>query len=112
MSRSSRGSVDDDGEPIELAESTRHRLLSVRRRRIAFAVLADWSPPVSLRDLAAEVAAREGDPAVADDDATERVAVTLHHAHLPQMAEAGVVDYDRGMRSVETCRLPPTDPTD
>lgn len=95
MNRSKRAH-DGPTEAAELTEDDRHRLLAAERRRIALDVLAERTVPVDLETLAAAVAAREtDDPDEPTGDAVERVAVTLHHAHLPRMADYGVIDYDR-----------------
>lgn len=70
-------------------------LLTDARRRRAVDVLADRDARIRLRDLAAAVAARERE---IDPDggsaATDEIAVSLHHRHLPKLDRAGVVDYD------------------
>lgn len=85
-----RVSGDSDGceGRGELSESDRHRLLADRRRRVLLDVLADRDGPVELTDLAATVAARE------DGTDDERVAIDLHHHHLPLLDDLGVVVYD------------------
>lgn len=40
------------------------------------------------------MADREDNDCVATEESVERVAVSLHHNHLPKLAEFGVVDYD------------------
>lgn len=93
------------GETTDLSEGERHRLLRAERRRVTLEVLTDWSAPVDVEDLAAAVAEREADGA--DESTVRRVTVSLHHLHLPKMAEAGVVDYDPGAARVESCPSPP-----
>jgi hypothetical protein len=83
-----------------LTEDEYHGLLSAERRREALEVLSESTPPAELEDLAAAVAARETDERATDEAAVERVAVALHHAHLPMMDALGVVDYDPGSRRV------------
>jgi hypothetical protein len=61
--------------------------LVAKRRRNALYVLYRHAGPISLADLADEVASLEGDP-------TERVATSLHHTHLPKLVEAEVAHYD------------------
>jgi hypothetical protein len=61
-------------------------LVSERRRNALYA-LYRHAGPISLADLADEVASFEGEP-------TERVAASLHHTHLPKLVEVGVADYD------------------
>jgi len=93
MSHSPNDVQTDDVSP-ELRLSDAYRLLSVYRRRLALEALESRDVPVPLEDLAAEIARRE---AALDDlspETSERVAVDLHHCHLPMLADAGVVDYD------------------
>jgi len=62
-------------------------LLAPERRRNALHVLYRRSEPMTMTDLAEEVAALEDAP-------TERVAAGLHHVHIPKLAEEGVAEYD------------------
>lgn len=76
-----------------LTETERHTLLRDERRRLVLDVLADRPATASLSEVAATVAARE-DGCDADDEASvRRVAVALHHTHLPKMEELGVLSY-------------------
>lgn len=84
----------------ELSESDRHRLLAAERRRLALDVLADRTAPVDLEDLATAISAREADAPPRPTYTDDRVAITLHHQHLPMLDEAGVVDYDPASRRV------------
>lgn len=62
-------------------------VLVAERRRNALYVLYRHVGPVTLADLADEVASLEG-------EAVERVATSLHHVHLPKLVEVGIVEYD------------------
>ena len=84
-----------------LSESEWHRILSVERRRFLLDVLDDRPTPVGFDELAESVAAREAGTARID---VERVAITLHHNHLPRLAKLGVVEYDHEARLVESVR--------
>ncbi|WP_254767007.1 DUF7344 domain-containing protein [Salinilacihabitans rarus] len=59
-------------------------------------VLAGAESTLSVDELARRLAARAGPPA---GDA-DRLAVELHHAHLPAMAAAGLLDYDAAAGAV------------
>lgn len=83
-----------------LPESERHRVLASERRRLILDVLAERSTPVDLADLAAAVATRESDGETDGD--VDRVALTLHHVHLPKMAAHGVVGYDPDAGRIES----------
>ena len=82
------------------AESERHRILSSERRRTVLEVLADRTSPLALEDLAAAVAAREADEARCGSG-TGRVAITLHHQHLPMLTDAGVLEYEPSTKRIE-----------
>lgn len=68
------------------------------RRRLTLEVLANRVGPIGLEELAAAVADRAGFDGSA---AVERVALELHHDHLPRLADRGVLDYDPDRRRVE-----------
>lgn len=69
-------------------------VLGARRRRTVLYVLSRRSGPVALADLVDELVALE-------EAYRERVAVSLHHEHLPKLADAALVDYDRTAQTVE-----------
>lgn len=91
-STGSRGTKLANSE--HLADGDRYELLASARRRTTLDVLAGRSAPVDLAELARTVAARETGVDATDADAVERVAVSLHHNHLPKMDDWDVVDYD------------------
>lgn len=82
-----------------LSESARHWALSDERRRILLEELSARQEPVELDDLASAIAraetAREPGP-----EARRRLSISLHHVHLPKLAEFGVVTYDPHTRRV------------
>lgn len=84
-----------------LSETDRHRVLAADRRRLALTVLAERSLSIDLSELAAEIAAREPGIDATDTEAIERVAITLHHNHLPTLEEKGVVHYDLRSQRIE-----------
>lgn len=93
MSQTITEFTDDVPRIADLTETERHTLLRDERRRLALDALAEQPATVDLTAVAAEVAARENGCDVADDDDVERVAVALHHTHLPKMDELGVLTY-------------------
>lgn len=97
MSHPTNQIANDSGGNVEVTEDERHRLLAASRRRAILDVLDEQSSS-GLGELAAAVAAREG----VDD--VERVAVSLHHTHLPLMADLGVLSYDPDHKRVTAHR--------
>lgn len=78
------------------------RLLADRTRRILFSLLGGNDEQVHLNDLAERIAAWKGDKPVAEVTADEREStkIELHHKHLPKLADAGVLDYDRETKTL------------
>ncbi|MDG5821499.1 hypothetical protein [Natronococcus sp. A-GB7] len=66
------------------------------RRRVALAILDERTELLGIDELAVAVAKREAenDAEVDEGVSVERIAITLHHTHLPRMADADVIDYD------------------
>jgi DNA-binding transcriptional ArsR family regulator len=62
-------------------------LLANQRRREALYVLYRREGPITVAELADEVA-------TVVEAAPERVATSLYHVHLPKLADADIVDYD------------------
>lgn len=87
----------------QLTESETYRLLAVKRRRLALEILIRSSAPVELEALAAAVTERETDREIGDETAVEDAAITLHHLHLPMMADLDVIDYDPEASQIESC---------
>ncbi|WP_433631150.1 DUF7344 domain-containing protein [Halomicrococcus sp. NG-SE-24] len=87
----------------QLTDSEYFQLLSADRRRETLDVLAERTAPIELDALAAAVAAREKDVDTVTEEKVNQVSLTLHHVHLPKMADFGVVDYDSDACRVESC---------
>lgn len=83
----------DDSEPDDDRDSIAPVLADDRRRTIVAIVYAENSP-VTRAELAHELASLEaaGEPAASR---VETVTLQLHHRHLPKLAEAGLLEYDR-----------------
>ena len=104
MSQTSSDRTNGRSETEPLAESVRHRLLSCERRRILLDVLEESQTPIGLGSISAAVEERERNADPIDPEKDDRVAIALHHVHLPMLAEAGVVDYDATSNRVESFR--------
>ena len=87
------------GTDSELSTSTAFELASSARRRVVAAVLSDRAEPLPFDELVAEIARSEG---VSPADEADAIRLELHHCHLPKLADAGLVRYDR-----DTNRLTP-----
>lgn len=66
--------------------------LADERRRTVLSVLEDRDAPVGTEDLARAVAARDGP---ADPETVADLRVSLSHVHLPKLADADLIGYDR-----------------
>lgn len=77
-------------------------LLAKQRRRIALSCLTDHSRAIALADLAEDVAARENEESITEIPKEEisRICTLLYHNHVPKLAAAGAVEYDRDRNSV------------
>lgn len=75
--------------------STVYSLLSNRCRRRAIEALSNRGPPIALADLANAVATRESDTDAdgVSEKTVDEIAALLHHAHLPKLADANVIEY-------------------
>ena len=78
----------------DLTESERHRILAAERRRLTLTILSEQMTSVEFLELATEIVTREAGINATDEETIEKVAMTLHHTHLPVLDEKGVVDYD------------------
>ena len=104
MSQSPNDVADDGRIAADLSRDERFELLAAERRRLALEVLSDRDAPLELDDLATAVAARQSDDDAPEDDVIERTTVSLHHVHLPRLADADVVDYDIAARRVDNAK--------
>lgn len=78
-------------------------MLSNQRRRHVIHHLKRTGESASLRDLSRQVGAWENgvDPDELTYKQRKRVYTSLHQSHLPKLADAGVVDYNRDRGTVE-----------
>lgn len=105
MSNASNNFPEDSSNTHTLTASEYHSLLAVDRRRIAIGILEGTSRTVELEELAAEIAEYEFEEESPSDSTTERVAITLHHCHLPRLHDAGLIHYDHDENTIDPTRL-------
>lgn len=88
------GSDADEDEAVAPRKSNDPALAADRRREILDTIAAE-SGPITRETLARNVATRDadGDPS---ESRIENVLVQLHHCQLPKLADAGLIEYDRG----------------
>ena len=83
--------------------NTRYKLMADARRRAIVSVLDADGPPVSLADLARQVAAHETEGTMdgeCESPPLQRVHLSLYHVHVPKLADAGVVSFDTDYNTV------------
>lgn len=85
----------------DLSESERYRLLADKRRRLVLDALVDVGTPSTLTEVATEVAARERAGTERPDSDQSDVRITLHHVHLPLLADLGILNYNAEEHRVE-----------
>lgn len=70
-------------------------LLGDRRRRKVLECLVDNTQAIALADLAEDIADLEHEEARTEisRETVQRVATSLYHVHIPQLVDAGVVEY-------------------
>lgn len=88
------GSGADEDEAVASRPSNVPALADDRRREILAAIAAE-SGPITREALARKVATRDAD-GEPSESRIESVLIRLHHCQLPKLAEAGLVEYDRG----------------
>ncbi|WP_435181432.1 DUF7344 domain-containing protein [Halorussus sp. AFM4] len=84
-------------------------LLSKERRRYALYYLEKEEGPVSVEEVAKQVAEWEtnGATGTIPADKYERIEVELHHNALPKAAEIEFIEYDPAAEVVEATGTPP-----
>lgn len=81
-------------------------LLEDPHRRAALTCLAGRRAPVGLHALARQLLETLGSPSAEGSPVDiERMAIALHHNHLPRLADGGLVEYDVDRRTVRVPRV-------
>lgn len=90
-----------DGERIE-SDSLFNALANQRRRYILSILCDHHHQPIALPDLAEEVATREKDTKITEipPEQVKTVYMTLYHAHIPMLEDAGIVKYNQDRDTV------------
>lgn len=87
------------------------RVLADRRRRLVVTSLLVSVGGVPIDDLVEDVMVHTDVPADDSADARTRIATELYHVHLPKLADAGFVEWDREREFVTpTAYLPALEP--
>ncbi|WP_255197192.1 DUF7344 domain-containing protein [Halorarius litoreus] len=79
-------------------------ILSNARRRHVVELLVEHDGEMTFRELTDAVAKRESEGPVGYD-ARKRVYVSLRQSHLPRLADADVIEYDRDRGAIEATTL-------
>lgn len=89
-------------------------LMQHPRRALLLECLLEHDEPVSLPDLADEVAIREHDRDLTGIEAevVRDIYLSLYHTHVPKLAEVGLVEYDQSADLVTAATNVDIDPTD
>lgn len=95
----------DDVEEAPPPDSLFGILSDVHRRRVLWFLLE--RSDTTVEELADVLAGwRAADEAFVDADDRRELLVSLHHVHLPRLADAGLVTYDADAGSVRLSSLP------
>lgn len=87
---------------VNPSEDALYGVLSARRRREALYHLNDAGNEIGIADLAERMTLRETGPDDESGAAADpwRVHVSLYHVHVPKLAAANAVEFDRAKRTV------------
>lgn len=87
---------------INIDESGHHEALAHTWRRDALSILSETNSPMSLADLAREIAKREQErPGVTqDEELPEQIYISLYHAHIPKLEDIGLIEFNVDDRTV------------
>lgn len=74
-----------------------YEILTEQRRRHAIECLLEHDTPLTLPDLADEIAVKENGTPISEVPAEEvkDVYLSLYHTHVPKLADANVIRYDQ-----------------
>lgn len=93
----------DTAEEADMSPDLVFEILSNTRRRMVLYHLFQHGGPVTVQELAGEIAALENDVSV--DELTrqqrKRVYVSLYQTHLPKLEDTGIIQYDDDREEVQ-----------
>jgi hypothetical protein len=81
-------------ERSELSIEERFTLLADPHRRVVIGRLDEVPGGLTIESLADHVTSELADGTLGTDDRRRRVLLSLHHNHLPRLADHGVLQYD------------------
>nr|WP_253513709.1 hypothetical protein [Halorussus vallis]USZ75127.1 hypothetical protein NGM07_17040 [Halorussus vallis] len=84
--------------------NTLFEVLSHERRRYALYCLETYATPMTLADLADEVARLEHDAETLSEvpaESVKRVYLDLYHSHIPKMEDASLLEYTQEYDAVQ-----------
>ena len=99
--------VVDESETIvvdmEVAQDEVYRTSVSERRRHVLTAVRRESTPIDAGDLARQVTIQEAcdNSRMVTEESIREVHVSLHHHHLPKLADLGVIEYDPEAKIVE-----------
>jgi DNA-binding transcriptional ArsR family regulator len=97
----------EGSEPIvidaETALDEMFRALANERRRRVLCVLYQESTPIDVKSLAREVTVQKAanNSETVTEESIRRTRISLHHKHLPVLADLGFIDYDAEKNIIE-----------
>lgn len=88
--RDARLGVPEDPADAELVSAS-------SLRPVLLACLNEFDEPVTLPDLADEIAIRQADAEITDipGEHVKEIYLSLYHSHIPRLADAGILEYDQ-----------------
>lgn len=94
------GFSDLDNQALD----TTFDLLANQRRRYILECLSDNTQPITLTDLAEDVAVHENERPLTEipNETVQAISTSLSHAHIPKLADAGAVEHDSDQDLVST----------
>lgn len=93
-------------DSVTLSQDLVFEVLKSPRRRYALYYLRQQNRPVDLSEITEQVAAWENRTTTdaLETEQRKRVYISLYQTHLPKLADAGIVQYDRNRGVVELSR--------